>query len=248
MSPGELLQTIGAALVIGALIGGIGVGGVLLVPWLTQVIGLPIHLALGIAMLAFTLPGAVVLVMAGRSDWRATPAEWRLVLATVPGALAGSAVLPFLAERALFAILALAVSVVGLRLILANGSDGPSTVATKALAVGTPTGLATGFLSAITGTGGPMVLTPWLLWRGTPLLGAVVLGQFVQLPIAATATAGNLLAGSVDIVAGLSIGAMLVPGVFAGQRIARLLPRRLLGLTVGWTLFAAAGAFLMKAL
>ena len=63
MNPDDLLQTLAVALFVGALIGAIGVGGVLLTPWLTHAIGLPVHAALGITMLAFVLPGAVALIV-----------------------------------------------------------------------------------------------------------------------------------------------------------------------------------------
>jgi uncharacterized membrane protein YfcA len=81
-----------------------------------------------------------------------------------------------------------------------------------------------GFVSALTGTGGPMVLVPIQIWRGAPLLVAVALGQVVQLPIAATATLGNFMSGGVDFVAAAFIGAMLVPGVIAGNRLAQAVP------------------------
>ena len=93
-----------------------------------------------------------------------------------------------------------------------------------------------------------MILTPWMVWRGMPLIEAIALGQLVQLPIAAMASVGNLMTGAVDIVAGLSVGAMLVPGMLVGQRLARRLPGRLLGQAVGGVLLIAACAFVGKAL
>ena len=58
-----------------------------------------------------------------------------------------------------------------------------------------------------------MVLVPVLLWRGVPILPAIALGQIVQLPIAVTATAGNLAMGTVDLRTAALIGAMMVPGL-----------------------------------
>ena len=249
MSPDDLLHTLAVALIVGALIGAIGVGGVLLTPWLTHAIGLPIHGALGITMLAFVLPGAVALIMAARVRRRTTLADSRLVLATVPGALAGALVLSFVPERAAFVVLAGALAFVGWRLVReGERARPPPGAAAPTVAAGAPTGFVTGFASALTGTGGPMILTPWMAWRGMPLLEAIALGQLVQLPIAAMASAGNWLAGSVDVAAGLSIGAMMVPGMLMGQRVARLLPARLLGRAVGAVLLIAAAAFVGKVL
>jgi uncharacterized membrane protein YfcA len=241
MSPDDLLQTLAVALFVGALIGAIGVGGVLLTPWLTHAIGLPIHGALGITMLAFVLPGAVALIMAARVRRRTALADSRLVLATVPGALAGALVLSFVPERAAFVVLAGALAFVGSRLVReGERAQPPPGAAAPAVAADAPTGFVTGVASALTGT--------WMAWRGMPLLEAIALGQLVQLPIAAMASAGNWLAGTVDVAAGLSIGAMLVPGMLLGQRVARRLPVRLLGRTVGGVLLIAAAAFVGKAI
>src|SRR5690606_3205520 len=86
MSGAELLLSSLAALLIGARIGGVGIGGVLLVPWLTQAIGLPVRDAVAIAMLGFVATGAAALVIAARSVRDPATMRWPLVVATVPGA------------------------------------------------------------------------------------------------------------------------------------------------------------------
>ena len=60
MTPDLLLWTFAAALLIGALVGAAGIGGVLLVPWLIHVAGLDVHAAVGMAMLAFIGPGVTM--------------------------------------------------------------------------------------------------------------------------------------------------------------------------------------------
>ncbi|RPH58246.1 MAG: sulfite exporter TauE/SafE family protein, partial [Burkholderiales bacterium] len=105
-----------------------------------------------------------------------------------------------------------------------------------------------GFASSLTGTGGAMVLTPMLVWRGVPLLTAILLGQVVQLPIAATATLGHALGGGVDWAAGAALGLMLVPGVFAGRRLAQAMPLAMTTRLVGVVLLAASGGLAFKAL
>ena len=49
-------------------------------------------------------------------------------------------------------------------------------------------GAITGFGSALTGTGGPVVLVPILVWCEMPILAAVGLSQAIQMPIALLAT------------------------------------------------------------
>jgi len=92
-----------------------------------------------------------------------------------------------------------------------------------------------------------MVLVPVLLYRGLPMRDAILLGQAVQLPIAALATAGNLYLGGVDVAAGAAIGLMLVPGAFLGHRLAGVLPLAALTRLVGLTLIAAGLSLAIKA-
>jgi len=248
MSPAELAATALAALVIGLLIGTIGIGGVLLTPWLTQVIGVPVRDSIMISSFAFIATGIAAIVVALRlrrtnSD---DPVDWRLVLATVPGALAGAWALSVIPSRLALALLALLTGWVGFRVLAGrNASARRSGAPRQGLSL--PLGLATGFASALTGTGGPMVLTPLLLWQGVPMLAAILMGQLVQLPIALTASAGNLLLAEVDVRAATAIGLLLLPGALFGRRLAAALPLAALSRVVGVTLVAAAVSFAVRA-
>ena len=182
MSVADLALTALAALVIGLLIGTIGIGGVLLTPWLTQVIGLPVRDAIMISSCAFTGTGIVALIVLARSLRGPGNFDWPLVAATLPGALLGSWALSVIPARIALALLALLTLGVGIRVLMARPRSRDPAPARSA--PGLPIGLLAGFASALTGTGGPMVLTPMLLWRGVPMLAAILLGQAVQLPIA----------------------------------------------------------------
>lgn len=244
MDAHSLAGTALATLVVGMLIGSIGVGGVLLVPWLTHIAGVPVQQAAGIAMLAFVGPGAVALALAIRSGRSWTNADRGLLLATIPGAFAGAAALAWMPERAALAVLAGSVLLVGLRLL----RTGTVRAAAPARAVSGPTiGALTGFASGMTATSGPMVLVPMAVWRGVPLPDAIAVGQLVQLPIAVTATAGFLAAGPVDLATGAVLGSILVPGTLLGQRLGRRLPLRSLSGLLGAVLVVASIAFAARA-
>lgn len=247
MTAAELLLSSSAALLIGVLIGSVGIGGVLIVPWLTQAVGLPVREAVAIAMLAFVATGVAALVVAARSPRDPVAVPWPLVLATVPGSLLGAIAIASVPERAALAVLAAALSFVGASLLRGSPARRAQAVATGR-PPGWQTGALAGFASSLTGTGGPMALTPMLLWRGVPLLSAILLGQVVQLPIAATATLGHALGGGVDWVAGASLGLLLVPGVFIGRRLAEAMPQAALTKVVGLVLLASAAGLLAKAL
>src|SRR5690606_3032962 len=113
-----ILATSAVALFIGMLIGSVGIGGVLLVPWLTGVIGLGAREAISIAMLSFVATGLAALVQYRRSREATFESRYiRLILATMPGAFAGALALAVVPERVTLAILALFLVVTGARVL-----------------------------------------------------------------------------------------------------------------------------------
>jgi hypothetical protein len=100
-------------------------------------------------------------------------------------------------------------------------------------------GAVTGFASALTGTGGPLVLVPILLWLGSPVLTAIGLSQAIQLPVSLAATAGNLYHGNLDLRLGGLLAVGMPLGIWLGSKLARALPRETLQRTVSLLLIAA---------
>lgn len=246
MSAEELGVTLAVALVIGALIGSIGIGGVLLTPWLTQVIGLPVRDAIVISSVAFMFTGLAALAILLRS----TPAgavRWPLVTAVMPGAWVGAWTLSIIPGGAALWLLAVLTTGIGTKSVMRPAAASAGAAPPAASRPGVLTGATTGFASALTGTGGPMVMVPLLLWMGTPMRPAILMGQAVQLPVALSASAGNLYFGDVDILSGSAIGLMLVPGALLGHRLGRLLPLPVLTRLVGVALIAAGVGFAFKA-
>ena len=94
-------------------------------------------------------------------------------------------------------------------------------------------GAVCGFGSALTGTSGPVVLLPILIYHRWPTMGSLGHAQAVQFPIAVMATVGNVFFGdvgegaraeAVDWVLGGCIGAAGVFGVVGGAIVAHRLP------------------------
>ena len=210
---------LGVGLLVGVLIGAIGVGGVLLVPALTYVGGMAIHVAIASAMVAYFFAGGVGSIeFARRGSIRWGDAAW-LAAGAMPGAFAGAAAtsaVPAFALELLIAVLIIASALNSLR------GEGPVSGAPRPLErvplllVGAVTGIA----SSMSGTGGPLVLIPILLWLHVPVLAAVGLSQVIQLPISAFATAGNLLYGAIDVPLAAALSVLLMAGVWFGARIA----------------------------
>lgn len=178
--------------VIGVLIGGVGVGGLLLAPMLMSVAGMDARQAIDISMAT----GLVALWLFARGQ-AAISNRWVLIVATMPGALAGALAFWALFDGLAVAVLALFLVTTGIRLLYSGPASDVSCRPASAL-VDTQIGTVAGFFSALTGTGGPMVLVPLLVWRGAPLMTAVAVGQLVQLPISGVVTLGNYANGDVD--------------------------------------------------
>ena len=237
-----------AALGMGAglLIGCVGIGGVIVVPVLAYVAGMPLPAAIAAAMCAFVVSGAVglyVFARAGSIDWRS--AGW-LCLGATPAAFAGAklvtAASPTLIETAIGVLTAAA----GIHTLVRGNRIGRDRAAALRAPTLAATGAATGLASAITGTGGPLVLVPILVWLDVPMLAAIGSAQAIQLPIAAAATAGNVLDGTLDVSLGLALGAGIALGTAVGAKAAHALPTAKLRGLVAALLVAVGTAILLR--
>ncbi len=230
----------------GVLIGCVGIGGVILVPILVYVAAVPLPTAIAAAMCAFLVSGLVgvyVFAKAGTVDWRTT--AW-LCLGAAPAAFAGAllvgAVPEVLIELAIGALTAAA----GIHALLHHRNaarDGATALSAPTL---TATGAVTGVASAVTGTGGPLVLVPVLLWLEVPVLSAVASALLIQLPIAAPATGSNVLGGTLDVMLGLALGGGIALGTAAGAKAAHALPTALLRQLVAALLVIVGGGIVLR--
>jgi uncharacterized membrane protein YfcA len=230
----------------GVLIGCIGIGGVILVPALGYLAGVPIHVAIAAAMVAFLVSGLIgTLAFARHKSIRWDMTAW-LWIGAMPAALAGALFASAAPGRVLELLIGLLTAASGAHSLLvgheAQAGEG-RTLANPTLAV---IGAVTGFSSAITGTGGPLVLVPILMWLRVPVLTAIGLSQAIQLPIAVLATAGNAYAGGLDLQLGLLIAIGLSIGTWAGARVAHAVPRAVLRRIVSIVLVGVGGTMLVK--
>jgi len=220
---------------VGILVGGIGIGGVVLVPILTFVFGLEIHEAIGAAMFSYMFSGIVgAAIYAQRRSIRWNMAFW-LFAGAIPAAFAGAFLSSVVPAQGLEFLIALLIIFAGANALLTRNADkqdertleGPILVGIGAIV---------GVGSALSGTGGPLVLVPILVWLKVPVLTAVGLSQAIQLPIAALATAGNFIYGSVNITVGITLALALMAGAAIGARIAHAVSSSTLRNIVAWVL------------
>ena len=228
-----LLTVAAVALVAGLLIGLTGIGGVLLVPVLTQAAGVPLDRAVAACLLGFLLAGiyaAFVHLRRARLPWRPVVA---LCLMAAAGAALGAATLDRLPVNAVRLFIALLCLASGLHALLSKVSVVKHSPAAPTLGT---LGALVGYASAISGTGGPVTLIPLLLVLRTPAAAAIALGLAAQLPIALSATAVYAMEGRIDWPLGATLGALLVAGTFAGAQLSGRLSGRGLTVAVALTL------------
>ena len=232
-------------LFVGVSIGCVGIGGVLLVPGLVFIVGMDVQIAIATCMFSYLASGAVgAIEYARRGSIQWSMALW-LCAGAMPGAYLGATAVSVLSPRWLESIIAVLVLFSGIyalaqRTPLATGAKQPG-----AAGLGVVGGI-TGFGSALSGTGGPLVLIPILVWMKVPLLTAVGLSQVIQLPVAALATVGNFQHGEVAVGASLAIAVLLVLGVVVGARIAHRLSAVLLKRIVAGVLIAVGVAMVIR--
>lgn len=208
------------AVPVGVLIGAIGVGGVLLPPALVYAGGLDVHTAAGTSSWCFLFTGVVGTLAYARA--RAVP--WvltgRLTLGIAPAAVLGAVVNGVVTASVVWLLLGAITLGAGVhRLSTRRGGDRTDLSWGAALAVGA----AVGFGSAMTGTGGPVLLVPVLLVLDMAPLTAIAASQVIQLPLVGFAVLGYATTGSIDYGLGTRLGALAAVGVLGGALVVRRL-------------------------
>lgn len=248
-------MTLATALVVafaGMAIGATSLGGALVVPALTDLSGASVPTALAASSFAFLLTGVVALQGLGadrRSTWEALRI---LLVAALVGAALGAWMsdrVPAQALRTWVGLLALTSGLLALwtERVAAAPSAVPDAHTGRGTGWPSPSrqamiGLGVGLGSALSGTGGPLVLLPVLMFLRTPVRAAVAAAQIVQMPVALAASAAHIGAGRLDPTLGVGVAVVLVAGAWLGRRVAvDVPPRRLRIATAG--VLVATGLF-----
>jgi uncharacterized protein len=239
-------MTVALGLLAGLLIGAVGIGGVIVVPALAYFGNVAIHTAIAAAMMSYVITGVVgTLVYARAKSIRWDMVGW-LWLGAMPAALAGALVANLASAALLEILIGLLTASSGLHTLLTdNGKNAQARKSISNPVLGL-IGAVTGFASAMSGTGGPLVLVPILMWLNLQVLTAVGLSQVIQLPVALLATAGNVHNGTLDPTLGglLAVGVALGAGV--GARIAHAVPREALRRMVSVVLVVVGALIFLK--
>ena len=227
-------------LIAGLLIGAAGIGGVILVPLLVYVAGIDIHTSIAASVAAFFVSGLVGTVVYSQRGIIQWPDFVSVCVGAIPGALLGAYVLPKIESHFLTLFIALVLILSAVRQFLHSDNSNPVNPTRNRpkyqLAF---VGLVTGFLSVLSGTGGPLVLLPLLTWLSMPLITAIGLSQVIQLPISTFATIGNVLNSLIDWELVLVLGFGVAFGSLLGAKGSELLPIAYIKKLVAFLLFAS---------
>ncbi|MFO1220134.1 MAG: TSUP family transporter [Burkholderiaceae bacterium] len=220
----------------GVAIGATSIGGVLVVPSLTAVGGVPVAQAVAAASFGFLFPA----VAAFATTRQGSHGGIGLEAGALAGAALGALTLAWLSSGNVRLAVGLLCIVSGIYALLGRASTRAVALPAPALAL---LGLGVGCVSAWSGTGGPVVLIPLLALLGWPVGSAVDAAQRVQLPVAVAASGVNLFAGRLDWRIGAALGVLLLAGWVAGRAIARRVSTRRLQQAVALALIGAGVAY-----
>ncbi|HEX6469632.1 MAG TPA: sulfite exporter TauE/SafE family protein [Streptosporangiaceae bacterium] len=214
-----------AALLVGVLIGMVGIGGVVLPPALILIGGVEPHRATAISLISFTLTGVVSAALQLRAGAVPRSLTRNLAIGLLPGALAGG----WLSARIPQGIILGGLAAICLGSALWAVARGRAAAAARpgrediGAAVAAPIGVVVGLGSALTGTSGPVLLTPALMMARLAIGQAIIVGQVIQVIVTPAGALGSVLRARPE----LGLTAVLAAATAAGTVLGIAGTRRL---------------------
>jgi uncharacterized protein len=210
------------AVVVGFFIGAVGVGGVLLIPFLVILGGLGIHAAAATALFTFLFTG----LLGSYLFQRRGTISWRLALPVCAGAVVfgylGTLAAARIGDVTLTAVIAAIIIVAGIYIFLpqrhaARERDGRAPGDMPLLAA---VGIASGFGSGLSGAGGPLFCVPLMVILGFAPLAAVGASQVLQIVAALSSSLAAVQDGRIDFGVAAWVTGFELAGVALGVRLA----------------------------
>lgn len=209
-------------LIVGALIGTVGVGGILLIPALNVFADLTTHMSMGTALFSFIFTGILGTFLyhrRGSIDWGVTiPLCMGSLCFGYFGALVNANAPVAILNILLSAIIIFAgvYALLPQKKTLISSAQSKKTQRLYLLFIGA----AVGFGSGLTGVGGPVLSVPIMVAAGFHPLTSIAASQVVQITAAFSGSIGNLSHGFIDFSVAWWITAIELIGVTLGVSLA----------------------------
>ena len=234
---------------VGFFVGAVGVGGVLLIPFLVLLGGLDIHSAAATALFTFLFTGLLGTALFQRRG----SIRWRLALpvcagATVAGYL-GAAAATRIDARPLTLLIAAIIMLAGLwmlrpgRVHAAPRDDGQPGDIKTLLGVGA----ASGFGSGLSGAGGPLFSVPIMVLLGFSPLAAIGVSQVLQIIAAASGSLSSVQDGRIHFGIAAWVTAFELAGVIGGTWLAHAVSGGVLRRVAAWLCVGVAALMAIRA-
>jgi len=206
-----------------------------------------LHEAMAMSSWSFLFTGIVAIIAYSRKGsikWKGL--GW-LCIGIVPATVFGAKANAVLETNLLTVILAALIACSGFHAWLnpQHSADGSFHITPVCYTV---IGLVVGFGSALTGTGGPVLLIPILMFLNVPALVAIGMSQVVQLPLAIFASIGFIMYGHIDLTMGTMLGLIQAGGVLIGSQISHYISADKLRRTVAFALIGVGLLMVSQAL
>jgi uncharacterized membrane protein YfcA len=236
---------------IGVLIGSVGLGGFFLPPALMAFADITVHQSMATSLFTFIFTG-----IAGSIYFhKRRSINWALVRPICFGAaltgFAGAWVGSKLSTSMLSVALAIVIMAAGLYTLASDGEK--SSVLScrnekRQWMVLASIGAVTGFISGLTGIGGPALSVPLMVFFGFSIMTSIATGQVLQIVGALSGTIANLKYGTIDYGLATFISVSEIFGVLLGAYIIHRIEIRLIKKLMGGLCLIAGCVFIVRSL
>lgn len=239
------------SIAIGALVGAAGVGGFFMPPALMLLMDMDIHRSMATSLFTFIFTG-----VAGACYFhRKGSIDWSLVQPVCIGAattgFAGAWIGHHLGTAMLSLVLAAVILIAGIYTLSSGGVHAglrmPSDAGRRWQMLAA-IGAVTGFLSGLTGIGGPALSVPLMVLCGYSVLTAIGVGQVLQIVGALSGTLANLHYVDIDYTLAAFIAVFEIVGVLCGAFIIHRIDAALIKRLVGGLCLVAGFTFILRTL
>lgn len=217
-----------SAFAVGVTMGSTSIGGVLLVPVLMALAGLPVHVAAGTVLASGIASASLASWMHARRgaiDWRLA---WPLCAGGLPGAWLGASLAATVPAALLTAAIGVLIVAASLAALWTPPAAASPRTRRRQQAVLAAIGGVAGVFAGLSGAGGPIFSVPMMLIAGFSPLAAVGASTVYTVAAAGAGTVANLRAAAVDVAVLGALVPFLLSGIYTGVRIAHALPVALL--------------------